>query len=451
MANVYFDRALLPTGWAEAVRVTVDDGIVAAVVAGAQPAAGEERHRIGLPGMANVHSHAFQRAMAGLTEVRGPISDTFWTWREAMYRFAATMTADDAEAVAAQVYVEMLEAGFTRVGEFHYLHHDRDGRAYANPAEMAERIVAAAAQSEIGLTLLPTFYAHADFGGADPLPGQQRFVCDLPGFARIVEGSRAAIARLAGGKLGVAPHSLRAVTPAELAEVVPLANGGPLHIHVAEQVKEVEACTAWSGARPVAWLLDNCAVDGRWCLIHATHADANEIASMVRAGVVAGLCPVTEANLGDGIFELPRFVAAGGRYGIGTDSNVLIGVADELRQLEYAQRLAQRARNVAAAREGASTGRALFDAAVYGGAQALGLAQAGIAVGAEADFVSLQADHVALAGRTDDMILDSFIFGGAPMVDCVWRRGRKVVSGGMHRDRYAIATRFRAALERLLA
>ena len=450
MATIFFDRALLPGGWAAAVRVTITDGLIAAVARDAQPVAGEERHAIGLPGVANVHSHAFQRAMAGLTEVRGPTGDTFWTWREAMYRFVGRMTPDDVEAVAAQLYVEMLEAGFTRVGEFHYLHHDRDGRPYANHAEMAERIAAAAATADIGLTLLPVFYAHADFGGADPTPGQRRFVCDVTGFARLMEASQAAIARLAGSRLGVAPHSLRAVTPAELAEVIPLAGGGPVHIHVAEQVKEVEACLAWSGARPVAWLLDHAAVDEGWCLIHATHSDPDETAGIARRGAVAGLCPVTEANLGDGIFDLPRFIAAGGRYGIGSDSNVLIGVADELRQLEYAQRLAQRARNVAATGAGVSTGRSLFAAAVAGGGRALGLTQTGIVPGAEADFVSLQADHLALAGRVDDAILDTLIFGCVRAVDCVWHRGRQIVSGGEHHDRYAVGEQFRATLEKLL-
>ena len=348
--------------------------------------------------------------MSGLTEMRGPASDSFWTWRDLMYRFVARMSPDDIEAIAAQAYVEMLEAGFTRVGEFHYVHHDISGAPYANPAELAERIMAAAAASGLGLTLLPVFYAHAGFGGHAPDAGQQRFINDISHFAKLMQAARRAAMAVEGTVVGIAPHSLRAVTPEELAAVLPLAEGGPIHIHIAEQTREVDDCLAWSGRRPVQWLLDHAAVDRRWCLIHATHMTTDEIGRLVLSGAVAGLCPVTEANLGDGTFNAPEFLGFGGAYGIGSDSNVLIGVADVLRQLEYSQRLAHRARNVMATGKIASTGRALFDAALRGGSRALGMTTAGLADGAPArDLVSLHAEARRAGGpfgRCDPRRLD---------------------------------------------
>jgi len=345
----------------------------------------------------------------------------------------------------------MLEAGFAAVGEFHYLHHAPDGSAYANIAEMAHRIAAAARESGIGLTLLPVFYAHSTFGGAPPRPEQRRFICDVASFARLYEDCGALMKDFPDGALGLAPHSLRAVAPDELAAVVALAGRAPIHIHVGEQIREVEDCLAWSGARPVQWLLDHAAVDSRWCLIHATHMEPDETRRMAQSGAVAGLCPVTEANLGDGVFNAPDFMAHGGRYGVGSDSNVLVGVAAELRQLEYAQRLRDRARNVLAA-TGASTGRTLYDAACRGGAQALARQGGRLATGALADIVTLRADHPALAGRRDDQILDAWIFGGGErLVDCVWSGGRKVVADGVHRAREPIASRFVATMRRLCA
>ena len=401
--------------------------------------------------MPNLHSHAFQRGMAGLTEIRGAAADSFWTWRDLMYRFVGRMTADDIEAVAAQAYVEMLEAGFTRVGEFHYIHHDVSGAPYANIGELAERIAAAAQASGIGLTLLPVFYAHAGFGGRAPDPGQQRFINDVDGFSRLLEASRRAVAGQQGAVVGLAPHSLRAVTPEELTAILQLDRDGPIHIHIAEQIREVDECLAWSGQRPLQWLFDHVAVDRRWCLIHATHATADEIRQMAESGAVAGLCPVTEANLGDGTFNAPEFRDRGGVFGIGSDSNVLIGVTDELRQLEYSQRLTHRARNVVAGAS-ASTGRVLFETALKGGSQALGVAMSGLTAGGFADIVSLDAGNVALAGRSGDAILDSWIFGaGRSLVDCVWARGRKVVRNGRHHARETIALRFRQKLEGLLA
>ncbi|MET0745987.1 MAG: formimidoylglutamate deiminase, partial [Microvirga sp.] len=355
-------------------------------------------------------------------------------------------------AVAALLYVEMLEEGFTRVGEFHYLHHDRDGSAYADRAAMAKGIVEAAHDTGIGLTLLPVFYAHGGFNGESPNAGQRRFVTGLDSYARLLAETRRATADLDGAVVGVAPHSLRAVTPEELATVVPLAGDGPVHIHIAEQAAEVEAWLDWSGMRPVAWLLAHQPVDGRWCLVHATHMTPEETAAMARSAAVAGLCPITEANLGDGTFNGPEFSAAGGRFGVGSDSNVLVSLPGELRQLEYAQRLLHRARNVMATPARPSTGRALFEGALSGGAVALGTPGAGLRPGAWADCVSLDAAHPALAGREGDAALDSWIFASRDgLVEGVWSRGRKVVSAGRHHRRAAVRARFAATMARLLA
>jgi len=452
MSTLHFRNAVLPDGWARDVRIEIAGRCIRRIERDVEPQPGDERHEIALPGVASLHSHAFQRGMAGLAEVRGPTSDTFWTWRETMYRFALDMTPDDTEAVATLLYAEMLEQGYTRVGEFHYLHHDHDGRPYADPAEMATRVIRAAEVTGIGLTLLPSFYAHSSFVGAAPHSGQRRFVCSIDQFAKLTAAMRAAVRDLPGANVGVAPHSLRAVTPDELEAMGPLAEAGPIHIHAAEQIREVEECIAWSGRRPIEWLLDNAPVDQRWCLIHATHMTAGETASLARSGAVAGLCPVTEASLGDGIFPAREFLDAGGRFGIGTDSNILIGVADELRQLEYGQRLKHRERNVLSGGPGISTGRALFDVALAGGAQALAQPIAGMQEGARADIVTLDTAHPSLAGRRGDAVLDGWIFAaGKDAVADVWAGGLKVVEAGRHRLRQRARDRFSAAMRRLVA
>ena len=441
-------QALLPEGWRRDVRVRLAGGLVAAIECGVAPGLGDDTVDVLLPGMPNVHSHAFQRGMAGQTEVRGDTPDSFWTWREAMYRYALTMSPDDMQAIAAELYAEMLEAGFTRIGEFHYLHHDRDGCPYADIGEMAARICAAAAETGIGLTLLPTFYAHSNFGGAPPAAGQRRFINDLDRFASLVVRCRHHASALDGAIVGIAPHSLRAVTPDELAVLVTLDPISPLHIHAAEQIKEVDDCLAWSRRRPVQWLLDNAPVDGRWCLIHTTHMTPAETEALARTGAVAGLCPVTEANLGDGIFNGAALAAAGGRVGIGSDSNILIAIPDELRQLETTQRLRDHARNVLAIGAG-STGRALYERALTGGAQALGAPEPQLRVGAPADLVSLSLAAPQFAGRRPEEILDTWIFTGARAVDGVWVGGTKRVTGGRHHARDAIERRFRSAMDRL--
>jgi formiminoglutamate deiminase len=446
---LWFETALLPEGWKDRVRITVVGGRIARIESGAEPRAGDGRHTVAIPGIANVHSHGFQRGMAGLAEIRGPAGDNFWTWREVMYRFLDRLDPDDVEAITAFAYIEMLERGFTRVGEFHYLHHDPAGMPYANAGELAWRVAAASRDTGIGVTLLPVFYAHSNFGGLPPVAGQRRFINSVDGFAAIVEQCRKAVQTLDDANIGIAPHSLRAVAPDELSKISLLAQNGPIHIHAAEQTKEVDDCVAWSGARPVEWLLENADIDPRWCLVHATHLNARETDELARSRAVAGLCPITEANLGDGIFPATSYLEAGGRIGIGTDSNVLIDAAGELRALEYAQRLSHRARNVLASAEGQSTGRTLFDAALEGGAQALGLSATGLREGAGADIVSLDAMDASLAGRRGDIVIDSWMFAGAG-IDCVWRHGRKLVEGGRHVAREGIRERYCRVIKRLM-
>lgn len=448
--SLFFRRALMPQGWAGNVRITVANGAVSTVETDVAPAPGETDLGVVLPGLSNVHSHAFQRAMAGLTEERGPnAGDDFWSWRALMYRFLDRGGPEEIEAITALAFAEMLEGGFTRVGEFHYLHNDPDGRAYADQGELAGRIAAAADATGIALTLLPVFYAHAGFGGTAPAHGQRRFINDIDGFARLMDESRKIASSLPDAVVGVAPHSLRAVTPEEIAAVVPMAGDGPVHIHAAEQIREVDDCLAWSGARPVQWLLDNVGLDRRWCLIHATHLTADETTRMAQSGAVAGLCPVTEANLGDGIFPAVDFLAQGGAFGVGTDSNVLIDAAGELRALEYSQRLTRRGRAVLADRE-ASTGGTLYRRALAGGAQATG-GTTGIAAGQAADFVALETDDLAYAGRSDDALLDSLVFAGPKRaIRTVWRRGRVVVENGRHVGREQIEARYRRALDAVL-
>ncbi|MGV1915571.1 formimidoylglutamate deiminase [uncultured Agrobacterium sp.] len=444
---IHAETALLPTGWANNVRIEIADGKVMSVTPDVEAAAGDDRHAVLVPAMPNLHSHAFQRAMAGMVERRGATQDSFWSWRTLMYRFALSMTPEQVEAVAAQLYMEMLEAGFGRVGEFHYLHHDKDGAHYANLAELGERIAAAAAQTGISLTLLPVLYAHSGFGGQPSVEGQRRFVNSPDSFERLLEGCRQAVSALPESVVGVAPHSLRAVTPEELSFAAQLAPDAPLHIHIAEQVKEVEDCIAWSGKRPVEWLLDNAEVTDRWCLIHATHLTEAETRGVAGRGAVAGLCPITEANLGDGTFAAVEYFKHDGAFGIGSDSNVLIGVGEELRQLEYSQRLSHRARNVIAPANG-STGRTLFDGALAGGAKALGV-KAGIAAGMAADISSLNVDAAPYL-QCDD-ILDGWIFGNLVKPRTVWIGGKAVVRDGAHIRRDEIARRFQHTMRQLLS
>ena len=448
--SFHLTEALLPEGWGRDIRMVVRDGTILSLDAGVLAEKEDERIAVALPGLANLHSHAFQRAMAGLAEVRGYGEDSFWTWREVMYRFVDRLTPRELRIIASQAYVEMLESGFTRVGEFHYLHHAPDGRPFGDVAEMSGAIVDAAELSGIALTLLPVFYAHAGFGGSPPSEDQRRFILDVPRFAKLVDRARDRASRLPDAKVGIAPHSLRAVTPDELTDLMAIAGEGPIHIHVAEQRREVDDCVAWSGARPVEWLLDHVAVDRRWCFVHATHMTDHEAERLGASGAVAGLCPITEANLGDGIFNAAPFIAAGGAYGVGSDSNIRIDATEELRLLEYGQRLKAMGRNRFARTPGGSTGQALFSAALAGGARALGV-DGGLKVGAAADFLSLDARNPAISGRSGDRLLDGLIFAsGRGAIDCVWRRGEKLVAGGRHIRRESVVKDYLALLETIL-
>ena len=433
--RIFAERALLPGGWAENVAISLDDsGHIAAIETGSTAAIGAER-AVGplVPAIANLHSHAFQRAMAGLAEVAGSGDDSFWTWREEMYRTVGLVNPDDVEAIAAKLYMEMLKGGFGHVAEFHYLHHQADGSPYADPAEMSLRILSAARTTGIGLTHLPVFYAHANFGGVDPNPGQRPFLHDPDRFLALLQRLEP-LCREASNTLGYAIHSLRAATPEEMRTILDAAPvAGPIHIHVAEQTKEVDDSLAWSGRRPVEWLLDEMPVDQRWCAIHATHLTETERQRLARSGAVAGLCPATEANLGDGIFPAVEFMAEGGSFGVGTDSHVATSVAEELRLLEYGQRLRDRRRNRLATGPGASIGRTIFDAAFKGGAQAAGQKTAGIAVGARADFVVLDGDNPYIAAASDNQILDRWLFSlGGETVRDVMVAGEWKIRNGRH-------------------
>jgi formiminoglutamate deiminase len=443
-SKLHFELALTPDGWRRDVVIGIDRGIIASVE---EPGDGPAERVSGVvvPGLPNLHSHAFQRAMAGLTERRGSEADSFWTWREAMYRFVERLSPGDLEAIAAFAYMEMLEAGFTWVAEFHYLHHQPDGRPYDNAAEMSERIVAGADAAGIGLTLLPVLYHQSGFLGKPPTPAQRRFVCDRDLYARLME------TRVPGGNIGIAPHSLRAVTLDDLQWASLTWHGLPAHIHVAEQTREVEECLAAHGRRPVDLLLDTIEADARrWCLVHATHADAGELARIAKANAVVGLCPITEANLGDGLFDAAAFLAQDGHFGIGSDSLIRISVADELRTLEYGQRLMHRRRNVLGEAT-RSTGRRLFDAALAGGAQATeAMTTGGISPGKRADFVVLDRHHPALAAAQGDSLLDAWLFAAdSAAIKSVYCRGVPVVQNGCHVAREELSQRYRTALSGL--
>jgi formimidoylglutamate deiminase len=395
-----------------------------------------------LPGMANLHSHAFQRAMAGLAEVRGAQDDDFWSWRSLMYRFVERLDPEQAQAIALQLYIEMLKQGYTAVAEFHYVHR---------PADMLMRHVAAARDSGIAITLVPSVYLWAGFGRRPLEPRQKRFACGVDEALACLERLRPSLdAEL---RLGVSPHSLRAVDAVSLKELIHSLPGGlPIHIHAAEQAREVEACTAARGKRPVEWLLANFELDGRWCLVHATHLSPEETTALAASGAVAGLCPSTEANLGDGVFPLLAYRAAGGRYGIGGDSHVSRNPAEELRLLEYGQRLITRKRNLVVSETSHSVGTTLWREAAAGGAQALGRRMGALAPGMRADLVVLDAEHVDLAGRGGDAIANALVFGGAAdLVRDVMVAGRWVVREKCHPAEERAASGYKQAVRALLA
>ncbi|WP_029010062.1 formimidoylglutamate deiminase [Azospirillum halopraeferens] len=458
MAAFFADTARLAGGWARNVRLEVDSaGTLSAVTPDAAPDGAERLRGPVIPGMPNLHSHAFQRAMAGLGERAGGTGrDSFWTWRQAMYRFLDRLDPDDLEAVAAQLYVEMLKAGYTAVGEFHYVHNDPAGRPYADPAELSLRVVAAAQRAGIRLTHLPVLYAHAGFGGTAPGEGQRRFVTTLDRLLAIRERVAAVAAGDPRVRVGLAPHSLRAVTPDELTQALNAlavsAPDAPIHIHIAEQVREVDDCLAWSGRRPVDWLLDHAPVSPNWCLVHATHMTDAEVGRLAGSGAVAGLCPTTEANLGDGLFPAVAYGQRGGRLGIGSDSHVSVSPVEELRWLEYGQRLVHRARTLLASPDDGTVAAHLWRTAAAGGAQALGIAAGELAAGRQADFLVLDPDSPVLAAARGDGLFDALVFcGNVPAVRDVAVGGRWVVRDGRHDAEDPIRHRFTEAMRRLTA
>ena len=456
--SLWASDALLPGGWAADVLLQwdaagrlqkVQPGVPAP--SGAPVAAGPV-----LPGMPNLHSHAFQRALAGLTETRGREDDNFWSWRSLMYSFAGRLSPAQLEAVATALYVEMLEAGYTSVCEFHYLHHRPDASPYADPAEMSLALLRAAQRAGIGLTLLPVLYQTSGFGGRPALAEQGRFLHGTDAMIELLERLQPSCAKQ-GARLGLAPHSLRAVPPQSLAAALSglhaLDAQAPVHIHVAEQEAEVKACLEWSGQRPVAWLLDHAPVDRRWCLVHATHMDASEYRDAALRGAVAGLCPTTEANLGDGVFDFSAWQQHGGAWGIGSDSHIAVDPAEDLMVLEYSQRLTRLRRNVAASAAQPEVAEHLWLGAVAGGAQAAARPVAGLVEGQCADLLVLDARHHLLAGLTPGQMLASHVFASSrrSAIAAVWASGRRVVAQGKHQLSDAAQADFVKTRRELLA
>lgn len=449
--TVFARRALLQDGWAEDVWLAIDDGRISRISTATRPEAGDISVDTLLPALSNLHSHSFQRAMAGMTEFRARGRESFWTWRDLMYRFVDHLTPEEISAIAAMAFMEMQCAGYAAVGEFHYLHHGPGGQTYDDPALLSGQIMQAAAETGIGLTHLPVLYSYGDVGQKPLEGGQLRFGNTLDGFIDLVERCKTIAQALPEDTvIGVAPHSLRATSPDDLEKVAGYCEKGPIHIHVAEQLREVEAAETVLGARPVAWLLDNAEVDQRWCLIHATHMTQTETLALAKSGAVAGLCPVTEANLGDGIFNGLDFGAASGRFGVGTDSNVNISVCEELRLFEYGQRLTHRQRNVMAAEAG-STGAALYAAALKGGAQALQRQSGAIAVDYLADLVAIDSTHPRLCALSDARLLDGYLFAANDaVVTDLWSAGRHGVQGGQHVAADRITSAYRKAMRALV-
>ncbi|MFV2053153.1 formimidoylglutamate deiminase [Aliiroseovarius sp. YM-037] len=448
---IFAKQALLGEVWAEDVRLTVQDGMIASVDVGAKPSAGDARVDTLLPALGNLHSHSFQRAMAGMTEYRKAGRDSFWTWRDLMYRFMDRLTPPQIEAIAALVFMEMQEAGYAAVGEFHYVHHQKGGARYGDIAELSHRIFAAASQTGIGLTHLPVLYTYGGAGQVALSEGQLRFGNSVDEFLALVDSAGAGLGDLPSDtQIGIAPHSLRATSPDDLQAVLAGHDSGPIHIHIAEQPKEVVDIEAWLGARPVDWLLNNASINRDWCLIHATHITDGETQAMAESGAVAGLCPITEANLGDGPFNGPTYLGAGGAFGVGSDSNVNISLTEELRTLEYSQRLRDLARNVMVAGEG-SVGHTLYTGAALGGAQALGRNAGEIAAGRLADLVAIDSSDPSLCALAPDQILDGLVFTAKDnVVTDVWSAGRHMVKGGRHVARDSIVGTYRGAIADLL-
>mgnify|MGYP002004736342 CR=1 FL=1 len=413
MQKFFAKAAFLPDGWADDVVISVDDhGFISAVEKNAKANDAQLLDGAVIPAMPNLHSHAFQRAFAGRSEFATATQDSFWTWRKLMYEFLTDLDADKLESIATELYTEMRQAGFSQVGEFHYIHHRPDGTPYEDPAELSHAMIRAAKTAGIGITLLPVLYAYSGFGAQPPEDGQKRFLHDAQSYLALIRQLHAQYKDTPLVKIGAAFHSLRAVSPEMMLDTLTGLNdidpAMPIHIHIAEQMKEVEDCINWSGKRPVAWLLGNAPVNQNWCLVHATHMDADETKALAQSGAVAGLCPITEANLGDGLFNLEDYIKAGGTWGIGSDSHIMINMPEELRLLEYGQRLTHRRRAIARTDDQPHVGNYLYTAALNGGAQALGVKTGRLETGYRADFLTLDITDAA----AQDYILDQLIFVG---------------------------------------
>ncbi|GIL37959.1 formimidoylglutamate deiminase [Roseiterribacter gracilis] len=436
--NLTFSAARLADGWASNVGIATDangqiESIKRATTGG---------KLVAIPAATNLHSHAFQRAMAGLAERQNARLDDFWSWRDAMYRFLDRMNPDQIEAIAAQLYVELLEAGYAHVCEFHYVWNDPHGRPYADPTITARAIRNAAARTGIGLSLVPVLYSHGNFGAKPPEHGQRRFLHSVDSFLSVVDELHPE---------AIALHSLRAVSAAQLHEVV-AATDLPLHIHVAEQQREVDDCLAWSGLRPVEWLQRNVDLSSRWTLVHATHMTQDEAIETARSGAVVALCPSTEGNLGDGFFPAEAYLAAGGRFGIGSDSHVSTSPVEELRWFEYGRRLRNEKRALSAGEGSSQVGAFLWTRAAACSAASANAPLGEIAVGKRANLVLLDPDHPTLVGRDGDTLLDSFVFSGnGGAVAEVWVEGKRVVEQGSHVARDDIAANYRRAIAELHA
>jgi len=448
MNTVFARKALLHKGWAENVRLTVRAGMLDRVQYDASPESADFAAGIVIPGLCNAHSHAFQRALAGRTEQRSPAgTDNFWSWRERMYELAGSLNAESLAAIARQAYTEMLASGYTSVAEFHYLH--REAGSNKNNDVMFQAICSAADQSGIRLTYVPVLYERAGFEQPLPEGHQELFVLDVDSF--IAHHERAQRSSSERVTVGIGAHSLRAVTEESLKRVVHVADvvGSPLHLHIAEQQREVDQCLNSLDRRPVRWLLENFDVNDRWCLVHATHMDADETESLARSGAVVCLCPSTEANLGDGLFPLHEYLTAGGQIAIGSDSHITINPFEELRWLEYGQRLASHSRNVTSLQE-SHVGRELFSRALAGGVQASTRTSAGLRVGAPADLVALDDNDPMLVGHGDASILDALVFSGYRLpIERVMVHGDWRVIDGNHVDRDGSRAAFAEVLERL--
>ncbi|PWC20872.1 formimidoylglutamate deiminase [Brenneria roseae subsp. roseae] len=452
MPAYFAPRALLTEGWAHDVRLDVDaNGLIAAITSHADSQDCVPLNGPIVPGMPNLHSHAFQRVMAGLAEVAGDPQDSFWTWRDLMYRIVQRLTPEQVGVIARQLYIEMLKGGYTQVAEFHYLHNDIDGRPYDNRGEMTAHISEAAQQAGIGLTMLPVLYSYAGFGAQPAQDGQKRFIQDADGYLLQQE----IIQRQLQGNLlqnqGLCFHSLRAVSREQILQVLHASDPHlPVHIHIAEQQKEVNDCMSWSGQRPITWLYDNVDVDARWCLIHATHPDACELTSMADSGAVVGLCPTTEANLGDGIFPGVDYLAQAGRWGIGSDSHVSLNVVEELRWFEYGQRLRDLRRNRLTTPRQKSIGDVLYTQASAGGAQACGVNIGRLSAGCRADWLVLDNRSPYLAAAKDSEMLNRWLFAGsAAQIRDVYVGGIARIVDGQHAQQQAAAEDFLHLLNQL--